>query len=66
MKYNEVILQGQQEDTLEHPTEEEIICLWRSLKASRLPAEEAWHAIVTSMALDMAFARSKKLKRVEQ
>ena len=54
------------EDGLENPTEEEIIYLWRSLKSSGLSEDEAWHAIVTGIALDMAFARSKSVRRVEQ
>ena len=49
---------------MENPTEEEIICLWRSLQSGGLTGEEAWHAIVTGIALDMAFARSKNLRRV--
>lgn len=64
MRYNELIIRVSEEDTLENPTEEEIIGLWRSLKSGGLPEEEAWHAIVTGMALDMAFARSKKLKLI--
>ncbi len=52
-------------DLLENPTEEEIICLWRSLQSSGLSEDEAWHAILTGIALDMAFARSKNLKGVE-
>lgn len=52
-------------DTLENPTEEEIICFWRTLKSNGLSGDEAWHAIATGIALDLAFARSKALKRVE-
>ncbi len=54
-----------EEDLLENPTEEEIICLWRSLQSSGLSEDEAWHAILTGIALDMAFARSKNLTRLE-
>lgn len=66
MRQSEVITKAYEEDALEQPTEEEIICLWRSLKASGLVGDEAWHAIVTGIALDMAFARSKSLKRIDQ
>lgn len=46
-------------DLFETVTEEEIIVLWRSIKGRGLSEDEAWHAVVTGMALDMAFARSK-------
>ncbi len=65
MRHSEVTSKVYEWDALEHPTEEEIICLWRSLKSSGLSEDEAWHAIVTGIALDMAFARSKSLKQVE-
>ncbi|MBI2986848.1 MAG: hypothetical protein HYY45_08775 [Deltaproteobacteria bacterium] len=65
MRHSEVINKAYEWDALESPTEEEIICLWRSLKAGGLAGDEAWYAIVTGIALDMAFARSKSLKRVE-
>ncbi len=47
-------------------TEEEILSLWYSFKSSGLSGEEAWHAILTGIALDMAFERSKSQKWVEQ
>lgn len=53
-------------DPFENVTEEEVISLWQSFKSAGLTADEAWHAIVTGIALDMAFARSQGLKRVEQ
>ena len=66
MKRREVIDSEYEWDALENPTEEEIIYLWRSLKANGLSGDEAWHAIVTGIALNMAFARSKGLGQVEQ
>ena len=66
MRHSKVIDKAYEDDALEHPTEEEIICLWRSLKSGGLSEDEAWHAVVTGMALDMAFARSKSVRRVEQ
>lgn len=65
MKYNEAICREWEEDALEQPTEEEIICLWSSLKSGGLSGDEAWHAIVTGMALDMAFGRSKNRRPLE-
>jgi len=53
-------------DPFENVTEEEIISLWQSFKSAGLTADEAWHAIVTGIALDMAFARSQGLRRLEQ
>ncbi len=66
MRQGEVVNEAYEWDALENPTEEEIICLWRSLKSSGLSGDEAWHAVVTGIALDMAFARSRSLRRMEQ
>jgi hypothetical protein len=52
-------------DLFESVTEEEIIYLWRSIKGRSLPEDEAWQAIVTGLALDMAFAKSRSCKQVE-
>lgn len=49
----------------ESVTEEEIISLWRSIRANGLSEDEAWHAIVTGIALDMAFAKSRIAQAVE-
>jgi hypothetical protein len=46
-------------------TEQDIIILWRSFKLAGLSGDEAWHAIMTGMALDMAFARTRGLSEVE-
>ena len=53
-------------DPFEDITEEEIILLWRSFRSSGLTGENAWHAILTGIALDMAFERSKSQKWMEQ
>lgn len=66
MRHTDIAGSVYEEAALENPTEEDIILLWRSLKSSGLSEDEAWHAIVTGIALDMAFARSKHLKRLEQ
>ena len=47
-------------------TEEEIILLWRSYRSRGLSANESWHAIFTGIALDVAFARARSLRDVEQ
>jgi hypothetical protein len=54
-----------EQDAFDDVTEEEIIFLWQSLKSGGLSGDEAWHAIVTGIALDMAFARSKTARQLE-
>ncbi len=53
-------------DAFDIVTEEEILCLWRSLNSKGLSEREAWDAIVTGLALEMAFDRSKNFRPVEQ
>jgi hypothetical protein len=53
-------------DLFESVTEEEIIYLWRSIKGRSLSEDEAWQAIVTGLALDMAFSKNRSCKQVEQ
>ena len=53
------------QDIFESVTEEEIIYLWRSIKGKGLSEDEAWQAIVTGIALDMAFAKTKTTKQLE-
>ena len=53
------------QDIFESVTEEEIIYLWRSIKGKGLSEDEAWQAIVTGIALDMAFAKTKSAKQLE-
>ena len=52
-------------DLFESVTEEEIIYLWRSIKGRGLSEDEAWQAVVTGIALDMAFAKTKTCKQIE-
>ena len=66
MRHNEVLTVKSEDELLEYPTEEEILCVWRSLKSSGISEDEAWHVIVTGIALDRAFARSKNLNSVVQ
>lgn len=53
------------QDLFESVTEEEIIRLWRSIKGRGLSEDEAWQAVVTGIALDMAFAKSKNCSQIE-
>jgi hypothetical protein len=55
-----------EQDLFESVTEEEIIYLWRSIKGRGLSEDEAWQAIVTGLALDMAFAKTRSCKQIEQ
>ena len=53
------------QDFFESVSEEEIIGLWRSIKGKRLSEDDAWHAIVTGIALDMAFSKTKASFEIE-
>lgn len=67
MRQNQIVETPSELDaSFENVTEEEIIFLWRSFKSSGLSGDEAWHAIVTGIALDMAFSRSRKLPQIDQ
>ncbi len=54
-----------EQDLFESVTEEEIIYLWRSIKGRGLSGDEAWQAIVTGLALDMAFSKTRSYKQIE-
>ena len=54
-----------EQDLFESVTEEEIIYLWRSIKGRGLSEDEAWQAVVTDIALDMAFAKTRTCKQIE-
>lgn len=56
---------GLDQDLFESVTEEEIIHLWRSIKGRGLSEDEAWQAVVTGIALDMAFAKSRTCNQIE-
>ncbi|HSF57023.1 MAG TPA: hypothetical protein VLD83_03045 [Candidatus Binatia bacterium] len=68
MRFNPVstLDRERDQDIFESVTEEEIIYLWRSIKGKGLSEDEAWQAIVTGIALDMAFAKTKTTKEIEQ
>src|SRR5215510_14419778 len=67
MRFNPVpaLDRERDQDIFESVTEEEIIYLWRSIKGKGLSEDEAWQAIVTGIALDMAFAKTKTTKQLE-
>jgi hypothetical protein len=67
LRTNEISLLNHERDPdlFETVTEEEIIFLWRSIKGRGLSEDEAWQAVVTGMALDMAFAKSKCYAQTE-
>ncbi len=67
MRYNPIanLDQEREQDFFETVSEEEIIYLWRSIKGKGLSEDEAWQAIVTGIALDMAFAKTKTTKQIE-
>ena len=62
---SEADYQDRDQDFLETVSEEEVIGLWRSIKGHGLSCDEAWQAIVTSIALDMAFAKPRALRQIE-
>ncbi|MFQ5852679.1 MAG: hypothetical protein ACE5JU_19135 [Candidatus Binatia bacterium] len=66
MKENQEVTRGSQLETFDDVTEQDIILLWRSFKSAGLSGDEAWHAIMTGIALDVAFARSRSLPQVDQ
>ena len=67
MNANQVVRENEQFqiDNFDDLTEQDIIILWRSFKLAGLSGDDAWHAIMTGMALDMAFARTRGLSEVE-
>jgi hypothetical protein len=67
MRFNPipVLDQEREQDIFESVTEEEIIYLWRSIKGRGMSEDDAWQAIVTGLALDMAFAKTKACKQIE-
>ncbi len=64
-EYQEMIADTTEVESFDDLTEEDIILLWRSFKMAGRSGDEAWHAIMTGMALDMAFARTRGLSHLE-
>ena len=65
MNTTSVLEEGRDQELFESVTDEEIIYLWRSIKGKGLSEDEAWQAIVTGMALDMAFAKTRTTQQIE-
>ncbi len=53
------------EDPFDGVTEEEIACLWKSIKSSPFSGDDALRVVVTGMVLGVAFSRSEP-KEVDQ
>jgi hypothetical protein len=66
MNTNSVLDEESNQEVFETVTDEEIIYLWRSIKGRGISENEAWKAVVTGLALDSAFAKSKPYMPVEQ
>jgi hypothetical protein len=68
MRYNPLyeLDREREQDIFESVTEEEVLYLWRSIKGKGVSEDEAWQAIVTGLALDMAFAKTRSSKQIEQ
>jgi len=62
---NATLDKGRDHDFFDSITEEEIIGLWRSIKGRGISGDQAWQAIVTGIALDMAFAKPRAFKRTD-
>ena len=46
-------------------TDEELIYLWRWIKGRGISANEAWDVVLTGLALDKAFDKSKTSMQIE-
>jgi|TARA_B100000315_G_C14420815_1_gene515465 predicted DNA-binding transcriptional regulator AlpA len=57
--------EGSDVEVFDDVTEQDIIKLWESLKAAGMSSNAAWDTILTGIALDMAFPRTKKMSVVE-
>ena len=57
--------QEREQELFDSVTEDEIMYHWRSIKSKGLSDDDAWQAIVTGIALDMAFAKSKTYRQIE-
>ena len=57
--------QEREQELFDSVTEDEIMYHWRSIKSKGLSDDDAWQAIVTGIALDMAFSKSKTSRQIE-
>jgi len=67
MRYNTIPqpLHDGEHELFDSISEEEILHLWRSIKGRGLSEDQAWQAIVTGIALDMAFSKSRSSFQIE-
>jgi hypothetical protein len=57
--------QEREQEFFDSVTEDEIMYHWRAIRSKGLSDDDAWQAIVTGIALDLAFAKSKTLRQLE-
>jgi len=57
--------QERDQEFFDSVTEDEIMYHWRAIRSKGLSDDDAWQAIVTGIALDMAFAKSKTFRQIE-
>lgn len=67
MRHNPILTPDseREQDLFSSITEEEIIHLWRSIQGRGVSENDAWQAIVTGIALDMAFQKTKTTRNIE-
>ncbi len=53
-------------DSLDSPTEREIVSLWHSFRSAGLSEKQAWDAIIAGIALDVAFSGGRCRPRLVQ
>ena len=57
--------QERDQEFFDSVTEDEIMYHWRAIRSKGMSDDDAWQAIVTGIALDMAFAKSKISRQIE-
>ena len=57
--------QDRDQEFFDSVTEDEIMYHWRAIRSKGMSDDDAWQAIVTGIALDMAFAKSKIFRQIE-
>jgi len=53
------------QECFDRVTDEELIYFWRWIKARGISANEAWNVVLTGLALDKAFDKSKTSMQIE-
>ena len=57
--------QDRDQEFFDSVTEDEIMYHWRTIRSKGMSDDDAWQAIVTGIALDLAFAKSKTFRQIE-